>query len=284
MEAARQGAKLSEILAAHPECFEPWVAASVSAAERAGALDALLPVVVEDHRQVSRERARLTYPKVYAKAIAVLAVIAATLPLAITHGLGFWLVNTLVNGLPLLAIGLLAWHGLRLVGRLGPVQSLVERITSRLPVMGKGQRVAYARRFLRAYRDMVRAGCLPQEAMEAAASVAGPARLEARGMRAAEHLRRGGDLPTALAMAGVLDRKTRGLLETAEETGELDVMLDECLEMLDDEADRQSLRRSIWSWALLLLLTAVLVGAGVIVGVVGYYNRIMEFYDSFLTE
>lgn len=284
MEAARSGARLSEILAANPGCLAPWVAASLSAAEQAGTVDALLPLLVEDHREASRERARLIYPTVTAKAVVGFALVATTLPVAISHGLAFWAVNTLANGVPLLLLALLAWHAVRFAGRIGPVCQLLERLASWLPVIGVGRRVIYARRFLRGYRAMVRSGHLPQEAMEAAASSAGPAWLEVRGQRAAEHLRRGGDLATALRMAGVLDTRVSGLLETAEETGETDAVLDECVAMLDDEAERESLRRSIWSWALLFALAAVIATGALVVGFRGYYAQLMDLTDAYFTD
>jgi len=279
---ATAGRSLSEILAARPGVIEPWIAAALGAAERAGAVDKLLPSLEQDIRNDERERRRATFPAIYTKAIAVFAVIAATMPIAITHGLAGWLTNTLVNGLPLLALAWVALTGVRVVAALPPVRGLLDRTLMRVPVIGRGRRTVYALRFLRAYTALIHAGASPQEAFEAASSAAGPAWLEMRGEYAADHLRRGGDLATALRMFGLLDRQTRGLIETAEDTGELDNVLEDSVRMLEESADRESIRRTVWVWALLLLLSAVLVITGVVLGMVGYYKKLMEMFDSLM--
>ena len=277
------GKSLSEILAARPGVIEPWIAAAIGAAERAGAVDKVLPSLEQDIRNDERERRRATFPAIYTKAIAVFAVMAATIPVAITHGLVGWITNTLVNGVPLLALAWAALMGVRIVAALPRVRALLDRVLMHVPVIGRGRRTVYALRFLRAYTALVHAGTSPQEAFEAASSAAGPAWLEMRGEYAADHLRRGGDLATALRMLGALDTETRGLIETADDTGELDSVLADCVRMLEERADRESIRRTVWVWALLLLLSAILVIAGVVMGMVGYYNKLMEWADS-LTE
>jgi len=252
-----EGLSLAELFASYPEIFEPWVVGAVSAAERSGEFEALIQPLEEEYRAGERERKRLVYPVTYGKAIAAFSLIAATIPVAITHGLAFWITNTILNGGPLVLMAIAAWYALRFVGALPPVRSVSERLALRLPVVGPGRRTAYSLRFLRAYAAMVKAGALPQEAFEVAAAAVGPAWLERRAQRGVEHLRRGGTLSEALHYAGVLDPRTQGLMETAEDTGEFDSILAECLNTLQSDADRESMRRTIWMWAILLLVSAV---------------------------
>jgi type II secretory pathway component PulF len=283
-EAARQGVPLSQAMSERADLFEGHVAGAVAAAEEAGTLDGVFATLEQDYRALERDRRRLTFPLTYLKAVAGLSVVAMTIPVAITHGLLFWLTNTLVNGGPLLLAAVAAWHGARLVGRLGPVSALAERVRAHLPVTGPGRRVTYALRLLRAFREMTRAGALPQEALEVAAAAVGPSALEERARRGADHLRRGGSLAEALRYTGLLDRRIAGLLETAEETGELDATLTECLRMLEDDDQRESLRRTVWSWALILLLTALVVLAATVIGWRALYDQVLGFYDRFLAE
>ncbi len=280
--ALREGTPLSLLLAERPDLFEPHVAGAVAAAEQAGVLDRVFRTLELEFRTIDRDRRRLTFPLTYAKAVALASLLAMTLPVAITHGLGFWLTNTLLNGGPLLLGAVAVWHGARLVGRIGPLPGLAERLLAALPVSGRGRRVTYALRLLRAFEAMTRAGALPQEALEIAAAAVGPSVLEQRALRGADHLRRGGTLAEAMRYTGLLDRRITGLLETAEDTGELDATLAECLAMLEDDDARESLRRTVWSWALLLLLTAALVLGASVVGWRAIYERIYEYYDRFL--
>lgn len=283
-EAARSGLPLSRSMAERTDLFEGYVVGAVAAAEEAGTLDAVFETLEQDFRALERDRRRLTFPLTYVKAVAGLSLIAMTLPVAITHGLLFWFTNTLVNGGPLLLAAVASWHGARVLARLGPVAGLMERVLALLPVTGSGRRVTYALRLLRAYRDMTRAGALPQEALDVAASAVGPSVLEDRARRGADHLRRGGSLAEAFRYTGLLDRRIIGLLETAEETGELDTTLTECLRMLEDDDQRESLRRTVWSWALLLLLTALVVLVASVVGWRAIYEQVLGYYDRFLVE
>lgn len=280
----RAGTPLSLLLAERADLFEPHIAGAVAAAEQAGALDAVFEPLAEDYRESDRERRRLTFPLTYLKAVAVFAAIAATIPVAIGHGLVVWLQNTVLNGGPLLLAALVAFSLVRAVLRLPPVATLVSALLDRAPLLGRGRRVSYALRFLRAYGALVHAGALPQEALEAASPAVGPERLAARALRGADHVRAGGKLGDALRYTGLLGTREAGLLATGEEAGELDSTVTECLRLLEDDRDRESLRRTIWLWALLLLLTAAVVLLACVIGWRAIYAAIYDWADDLLLE
>jgi len=275
-----RGTPLSEAMALRPDLFETWVSASISVGEQVGRLDVMASLLEQEFRAQTQFGRRFTVASIYTRAILVFAVIAATSPAVIHVGLSGWLVSLAEIG----GITYVGWKLLQVLSRFGWPRALLAWAGRSLPVYGSMRRGLSRLRAQRALRELTRAGVDPQAAFEFAAPVSGGGGAGRGLQRGADVLRAGGSYGKAYRATGLFDQREVGLMETAEETGELDGMIDETVQSLEDSADHAALRATYWGWGLLILVSAAVTILAIYLGTSGYVNALLDWFDDMMEE
>lgn len=275
-----RGIPLSEAMALRPDLFEIWVSASVAVGEQTGRLDVMASLLEQEFRTQTQFGRRFTVASIYTRAILVFAVLAATSPAIIQVGLSGWLVSLTEIG----GITLVGWKLLQILTRFAWPRALLAGLGRFLPVYGSLRRGLSRLRAQRALRELTKAGIAPAAAFEFAAPVSGGGR-SGRGLqRGADVLRAGGSFGKAYRATGLFGQREVGLMETAEETGELDGMIDETVQSLEDAADHAALRTTYYGWGLLILISAAVTILAIYLGTSGYVNALLDWFDDMMEE
>ncbi|HOS94799.1 MAG TPA: type II secretion system F family protein [Armatimonadota bacterium] len=273
-----RGIPLSEAMALRPDLFESWVSASVAVGEQTGRLDVMASLLEQEFRTQTQFGRRFTVAAIYTRAILVFAVLAATSPAVIHVGLSGWLVSLAEIG----GLAYVGWKFLHIISRFAWPRALLAGLSRFVPVCGSLRGSLSRLRAQRALRELIRAGIDPPSAFEFAAPVSGGGS-SGRGLRrGADVLRAGGSFGRAYRATGLFGQREAGLMETAEETGELDSMIDETVQSLEDSADHAALRATYWGWGLLILVSVAVTVLAIYLGTSGYVNALLEWFDDMM--
>ena len=260
------GNSLSRAMAACPGRFTRFHLAMITAGEKSGdlvtALRRLAEYLEAEHTMRSAIKRELFYSQ-----------LTMGLALLLWPGVLFGLRDRpaaliVVGILPLLSFG-----GLLLVGAVLPRLSglplpWLDRVISKVPVLGRTASLIGQTRFARNLSFLYQAGISLPEAVRWAGEASGNVCLAEPLRISASHLDMGDGLAASLSLSGVLDPILITMLKTGELTGNLEVVLDkvaEHFELMTDVA-RHRLKVSLG--------VAALLNVGLCVGIilVGFYK------------
>jgi type IV pilus assembly protein PilC len=239
------GRLLSDVMRGYPAQFSRLAVAMVQAGERGGRLDTMLVRLAEYMERDVNLRAMVAretfYPKVLLCAILFIPLAAqvAIAALAPDHGnpvliLVKWLlIYAVCIGGPIVAIrAAVISYGKTKQGR----QNL-DRLKLRVPLLGKViHRIAMAK-FCRALAALYDAGVPLTECLRLAGDSAANAGIQATARLAEQPLEKGEKLSASLARAGMLDDLVLRMLQTGEDSGHIDEMMDKVADYYEAESE-----------------------------------------------
>jgi len=275
------GESFAASLERHPEVFSPPTVAMVQVGERGGRLQHALRSVAEyferDFELRSLLARELTYPIILFAAILFIPLIgnviriwiAESLPAALIAGAGQLVIYVLTFGVP----GLLLYMLISSARQSAEGRLQLDRITLRLPLVGRVVRRLALARFCRALASLYSAGVLMGTSLRLAGEAAGNEVMGRELGGAARVVEAGGSLSDALEASSLIPSTVLRMLKTGEHAGEVDAMAQNVADHLELEA-----QTAIKQMAVSLTPLAVVI-AGIIVAVMvlSFYANLYSF-------
>lgn len=275
----RNGEPLSSALIRHPDVFPRLYVNMVVAAEATGELDTILDQLARYLEQADATSRRIRQAMLYPLIVLGLAVVVvmilitfvlpsfaalfadfdAELPLATrvmmaigAYG-GAYGIPTAVG---IVALALVAY----LVRRTPPVRRLRHRLIVRLPVVGKLVRLGIEARFTRTLGILLRAGVPVTQAFEISAAGTANETYVRRLGPVKDALVSGEGIAGPLRASGLFSPLLIQMINVCEETGTLDVYLDQAADFMDADLEYKSKQMVTLIEPLLIGGVALLVG------------------------
>ena len=275
------GKRLSEIARSFPDQFPNLAIAMIEAGETGGRLDTMLVRLAQYVEREVNLRALIAretfYPKILLVAVLFIPLAAPVVIAALQESAGtafgvffkWLLIYALGLGLPALGITMVV----RSYGKTTEGRRNIDTFKLHLPVLGKViHRVAMSK-FCRALAALYDAGVPITQALRLAGDATANARIQSTAVLAAPIVARGGKLSEGLARAGMLDDLVLRMLQTGEETGHIDEMMDKVADYYEAESET-----AIKQMSLLIVPLAVIV-AGIVVVIM-----LIKFYMGYATN
>ena len=261
------GKRLSEIARSYPDQFPNLAIAMIEAGETGGRLDTMLVRLAQYVEREVNLRALIAretfYPKILLVAVLFIPLGAPVIIAAIQDSMGaalliffrWLLIYALALGLLALAVTMVV----RSYGKTTEGRRNIDAFKLHLPLLGKViHRVAMSK-FCRALAALYDAGVPITQALRLAGDATANARIQATAVLAAPTVERGGKLSEGLARAGMLDDLVLRMLQTGEDSGHIDEMMDKVADYYEAESET-----AIKQMSLLIVPLAVIV-AGIVV-------------------
>lgn len=253
---------------------------TLSALERTGRLEHGLAQLGRYFQAFATARREILQRSAYPLVVLHIGILLLNVPLLFTDAAGQYLKST---GLLLAALyGAVAIIALLLplVRDAGTASPVVDRILRFIPIIGPMRRSFALARFIGVYDLQLDAGVNVIDGLLAAARASRSAAIRRAVQSAIPELRDGSQVGPLLARSGVFPEETMRAIQIAEDTGELDVVL----EQLAVEHQGEGLRRlgvfSEWLPRLVYLGVVVFVAWQVISGYRNYLEGVMRQFDT----
>jgi type IV pilus assembly protein PilC len=274
----RNGALLSEALAAQG-MFPPVYVTVISAGERSGSLSGVLDQYISYLRTSTSFRARLITTLIYPTVLVFFAIAVVTY--FITYALPQYasLYKELNVQLPyatelLLAIALplrsyfIVFGGIFVAGvvavfiwtRSERGALAIDRLKPKVPIMGDIWLKAQIAQSVRTLSTLLAGGSPLVPALQTAAAAISSRLISTSVAKAAERVREGQALHTALAETGLVPPLAFEMIEVGEASGALIPMLTSVAEFYEEEVNTRLQRALSWIPIVILVVMAVLVG------------------------
>ena len=251
-----QGESLSTALAHHPNAFNQLYVDMVRAAEYSGTLDHVMAQIAAHLQRQDTALKKLRSALIYPAIILVLAVAVCTILIVFVLPNFVSIFNEFHAQLPLptlimLAVGtfaqtyrfeilvvlftVIAAAGIFFSSRIGKV--FWDHLLIRLPVIGSIVTYSIIERFTRTLATMLRAGIPINQTFDVAMSAAGNDRFR-KGLKAVKQRMVNGDgFSQPLESTGLFAPMMIRVIRVGEETGTLDVSLEQIADFLSEEMD-----------------------------------------------
>lgn len=279
-----QGASLSAALSKHPKVFSDLYVAMVRAGEVGGNLDLVLTKLATTlEKQVELRRtvkSAMTYPVVVV-CVVVLVVIAmmivivpifaklfkslnAPLPLPTQVVVDISHIIASVYALVVVAVIVVGVVVLRRIVKTKKGKYVFDTIKLKIPIFGRVIHHAVIARFTSTLSSLVTSGVPIIEALDIVAETAGNAIVEEALREAREGIRNGRSLALLLAEYSVMPAMVTQMIDTGEQTGALDSLLQRVADFYDAEVKATVDSLSSIIEPLLIVIIGVIVGGIVI--------------------
>ncbi len=276
-----QGQSLSQNMRRFPNVFSALAVAIIAAAEQSGKLDEMLGLLAEytEQEQETRNmiRRETFYPKVLLVALLTIVPIGLLIATAISQGTGLALhmLATAVATFLLAAVLplTLLYFAVKSFGGTTSGRHTLDLIKLSLPLLGQNLRKLALSKFARALSALYSAGIPIPSALPLAADSTGNAALTQALRAGVGHLDAGGTLSEALTVPGMIPDLVISMVQTGEQTGNIDATLSKVSDYYQSEA-----YTAIRQMAMTITPIAVVI-AGIIVLVIavsfygGYFAR-----------
>jgi type II secretory pathway component PulF len=262
------------------DAFIPLTIAMIQVGEEGGRLEEALRSVAEYHERDFELRHLLTrelaYPMVLVAALILIPAIAqfvivwltADVGSAIAAALVRALVTLLIIGVPVGIVALI----LRTLSRTSVGRQRLDAIKLHIPVAGGVIRRVVMARLLRALASLYSAGVLMGTSLRLAAQACGNAVVEAELERSADKLDAGARLSEALADSPHVPKTVLRMIQTGEDTGEVDRMASNVADHYEMEAQTAIKQAAVTITPIMVVLIAVIVGVMYIGGFMRVYG------------
>ena len=256
-ETVRQGGTISDGMAQFPWIYTDLHRAMIRAGETTGGLDTMFGRLADSLEQEMALRRTLKRETFYPKIVIAGSFLLPPLFYLVLGQVHAYVQSAVMPLLSLLGIG----AGLFVVQRLGSRQRRgYDALTANLPGMGGTVRMVALARFARALASLYSAGVGMPQAIRIAADVCGNAFLGGKMLRAVPGIQAGQDIADALARTGAFPPMVISMIQTGEETGELDAMMDKVAEQFEQEAAVRLHKAGVTVGLVVLGIAAVMVG------------------------
>jgi type IV pilus assembly protein PilC len=287
-KAARLGKPFSQTMGRYPDVFTPVESAMVRAAEHSGRLDRLLGQIaayLETEYSLRQMISRETfYPKILFGAILAFLLFVPAIIAALRPG-GGALAGFLVLFQALLGWGILAFtvFVIYAIFRHALISSREtsaawDTLKLKIPVFGEAIRRLALARFSRGLAALYAAGVSLAEASEIASDLTANAALREPMKTAAVRIHNGETPSQAFAGIPAMDDMTLRMLQTGEQTGNIDAMMQRVAEHYE-EASLSTVRRAA---ALTVPVATVIAGVIVLFIALRAYTGAFGGYESYL--
>ncbi len=278
------GGSFSEVLAEYPEEFSELTTAVIAMGEQTGRLDeAFAQVATYLEREYSLRQMIMRetfYPKVL---LVCCIIIPCAIPALIealrgSVWLGLWI---FIKNVSKWALGLgipiyLAYLIYRSLGKGKQMREGLDSLKLHIPLLGAVVRRLALAKFARALSYTYSAGVPMAQAITLSASAMGNSILERRFKSAVPLVQRGYKLSEALGKAPDVDDMAMHMLQTGEQTGELDATM-ECLADHFEQAAATSIHRmAIMALPIGVIFVGIIVAYILIQFYVGYFGQLLE--------
>ena len=277
------GKRFSEVARGYPAQFSNLAIAMIEAGETGGRLDTMLLRLAQYVEREVNLRALIAretfYPKILLVAIlfiplmppVVLAAMQGSTGLAVAVFFRALLSYIIVLGLPVLGIVLVV----RSYGKMTQGRLNIDTFKLHLPVVGKViHRVAMSK-FCRALAALYDAGVSITQALRLSGDASGNARIQATAILAAPTVERGGKLSEGLARAGMLDDLVLRMLQTGEDSGHIDEMMDKVADYYEAESETAIKQMSLLIVPLAVIIAGIAVVFILIKSYMGYATGLL---------
>ncbi len=251
------GTNLSVALARYPLHFDLLYRSLVDAGEQSGTLDILLDKVATYKEKIEALKSKIKSAMLYPTAVLFVAIIVTALLLIFVIPQFESLFQNFGGDLPTLTksiVELSRWFQANwwlffgvLIGsivganyvykRSERLQFAVDRISLRLPVFGQIFKKSTIARFARTLSTMFGAGVPLVDALETVANASGNRVYTQAILQVRNEVSTGRSLATTLAESGLFPSMVLQMVETGEESGELELMLLKIAEFYEREVD-----------------------------------------------
>lgn len=283
IQCLQEGNQLSDALALFPKYFDYVSVSLVRAGEQGGVLDSVLKTIADykekDYSTRKKIRSALMYPGITIFVMIVVVVIMMTTVIPVfAHlfksfnaqlpeltmmvvDLSAWMSSHVVILIfvPILAIALLLW-GYR---RSAKVRWYVDRVTLRIPVIGKLLLYGATARFMHTLALLYAAGVPIQEAMQTLSNVSGNTVIDEGIAEARRNVLSGGSISDGLKETRLPDLSVR-MLSIGESSGNIEIMAQKTGDHYQGEVDEMVARMSTLLEPFIMIFLGVVVGTLVI--------------------
>lgn len=177
------------------------------------------------------------------------------------------------------ALGILGVAALwSLLLRVPSVRLFADTVKLKAPVFGKSNRTVYASRFCSSMAVLYGSGIPMVQAMETSAAVLGNTRLEKQLGEAAEQVRMGEMLSSALEKDQIFDGMVSSMIYVGEESGTLDKTLSKLSDFYEEESGNALQKLTALLEPVMLIVMAVIIGlvlAAVMLPIYGMYTSVV---------
>jgi type IV pilus assembly protein PilC len=156
--------------------------------------------------------------------------------------------------------------------RIPKVKLKIHQYLFKLPIFGKLFKIIYTARFSRTLSSLYTSGVSMLRALEISASTVGNNYINSQFTDVVMNVRNGEPLSIAIGRVFGFDRKLCDMMETGEETGRLDTMLDSVSDAFDYEAEAATLRMVQLVEPIMICLVAAIIGVVLVAVFVPLFN------------
>jgi len=282
---AERGTPLSELMRRYPWAFSEMAVGLVRAGEVGGMLDTMMERLAEYYERELEVRNAVRWRLLYLKAILVVFVLVSLVISVLAPALAQQRSPTAGELLP----PLLPWAGVFLawiIARLAlatsrPLQLAYDTVKLYLPLIGGLVRQLACAKFSRALASMVAAGVPAHESLVTAARVTGNAAITKQLLAYAPAVQAGRPLSEILRATGHFPYMVVQMVQTGEQTGELDAMLGKVADYYESHAVAALKSLVMIGFALCIIGFAIVVGITAVRFYLGYFQDLLNFADSF---
>lgn len=269
-QTVQEGGTLSDGMARFPWIFSEFHQAMIRSGEATGGLDTTFRRLADAMEQEIALRRTLQRETLQPKITLIASFLLPPLFYLFVGGIKAYFAHAV---LPLLAL-LGAGAGFAIINRLGMQQKRgYDTLIANIPGIGGTVRLVALARFARALASLYAAGVSMPQAIQGAAEACGNAFLGAKMIRAIPDIEAGQGLARSLGKTGAFPPMVVSMIQTGEETGSLDAMMDKVAEHYEQDVVVRLHQTSV------AVGTATMIIAGVIVGVI-----VIQFYTGYFTN
>jgi len=284
-DAVQSGSTFSEGLAQHPKIFNDLYVNMVRAGELGGVLELVLSRLAEFQEKAQKIKNKVVAAMVYPIIVMFLAVaimgfllvfivprfeaifqdMLGDKPLPAITLFVIGASNAVKNNWPMI-IGavVLAFIGVKLLGRTPAGRMGIDRVKLRTPLFGDLLRKTAISRFSRTLGTLVTSGVPILQALNITRETAGNTVIAGAITQVHDSVKEGGSIVQPLEASGAFPPMVISMIDVGEETGQLPEMLLKIAEVYDDEVDNSVAGLTSMLEPIMIVFLAVVVGTIVI--------------------
>ena len=277
------GERFSQAMEKYPKVFSPLNTAMVRAGEESGRLDETLGEAadyLEREQELRQMLSRETfYPKILIVAVIVIPLATNVVIAAVTPNAGnpvSVLGGALLTYLGVFVLIVAAWFALKHFTSSTQGAEAVDRFKLRVPLIGPIiAQLAWAK-VCRAIAALYKAGMSSSESLELAGTSSGNRHIEQTVRGAVKHVQKGTPLSEALTKSGYVPDLPLRMLQTGEETGDIDSTLGKVADYFEAQSQTSIRRLSLLIVPIATVIMAVVVLIMAARAYTGYFDGMFE--------